>query len=215
MRGYKAAQQRFDEDSAGPFKRLKIDKDGEFAEVRILQAPDDWVSFYIHDKFKVLKSTRCLAPNDRDASVCPLCDADAPRKLRLFIPVRVRGDQDENRVQIIEYGSKAFQEVGSQLEELDNDNDILNYDFKIKRKGEKTDTTYKWIRLVKGEGPLTDAEKALEIPNVDALWPLADPAMMAERVKQFKQAAAAEPIRREEEDDAPVSRSARSNTSRF
>jgi hypothetical protein len=202
MRGYKAAQEYHKNNTGLGYMPFKLEKDGESAVVRVLQPQDEWVCLAIHQDFnKGLKSTRCLSETlEKDPDKCPLCLCEAKRSVKTFIPVRVRGDQNESRVQVIEYGRNALEEVVSQIEELPAGTDITNFDFKIKRKGLKLDTTYKWIAQNDTKGALGEAEKALEIPDMEELLP-ADLLLATQRVKAYINSSTVTPVARDEDED--------------
>lgn len=185
MKGFGAAKEFHDENSGLPYIAFKI-KEGEKAPddakmVRVLALTDEdesrpempvIQSLVMHTKYKVLNPTRCLAGDalKPDPDKCPLCRVKAPRTLRTFIPVRVRGSKD-GEVQIIEYGRNNVQEVAALLSELEN-GDITSTDFKIKRIGAKKDTKYKWFISHRTERPLDEEELALEIPDISELIPM-------------------------------------------
>jgi hypothetical protein len=193
MRGYQAAASYHEENTGLPFQRFILKGDGDFAEVRVLQTPDEWVSLFIHSVFNKLKSTRCPSDGGKDGTICPLCAVDAPRSLRTFIPVRVIGEADLTKVHVIEYGRDNLSEVVSQIEELPEDSDVTHYDFKIKRKGKDKDTTYKWHLVPNSDSELSEAQLALEVPDMEELWPVPELDVLQARAKEFKQAGAVTP----------------------
>lgn len=210
MRGFDSAKDYHVNNTGLPYKVFKLEKDGQFSIVRVLQSPSEWVSIFFHNKFNVLKRTRCLAVDGpKDGAVCPLCAAGAPRSLKTFIPVRVRAD-DQDRAQFIEYGRDALQEVIAQLDELKDNGEepdaIMNRDYKVKRMGTKTDTSYKWMVVAKSEKPLTAAEKKIEILDLEKEIPLPDAKLMEERVAEWNKNAQVEEATESDEPKAKDSR---------
>ena len=184
MKGFKAASHFHEENSGLPYLAFKIEEGKKAPDdakiVRVLASTDEdndldlpvIASIVMHQKFKVLNSTPCLAQDSLkpEPDICPLCRVKAPRTLRTFIPVRVRGSK-KDEVHIIEYGRNNIQEVSSLLDELEN-GDITSVDFKIKRLGKGKDTKYKWMIVNNTTRPLSDEEKALEIPDMTELIPM-------------------------------------------
>src|ERR1700722_20699837 len=170
MRGFQNATQHHKDNTGLPYKRFILAKDGDSAEVRVLQNQDEWVSLFFHEEFQKTKRTRCLSEDAaKDVEKCGLCAADVKRKLVTFIPVRVRGDANKEQVQLIEAGREMLNEVVSQIEELPEGTDITFFDFKVKRLGDKLDTKYKWICQAGTKHVLDEDEAALEIPNIEDL----------------------------------------------
>jgi hypothetical protein len=195
-KGYKAAQTFHEENTGLGYTPFTLKKDGDQAVVRILQSQDDWVNLYIHTAFKKIKGpTRCAAQwVDRDGqqvedkSTCPLCLDDIRRTMRTYIPVRVRGDSNEKRVQILNYGREGLQELISQIEELKEDQDITYFDFKVKRKGNDLDTKYFWVKDYETKRPLSEDERALEVPDMEVVMPVLDEHELIFRAKQVSDA---------------------------
>lgn len=191
MRGFKNIQKYNEENTGLPYKLFQLKKDGDFAVVRILQDPEEWVGLQMHQVFGKLRATRCTSDYAKDPDNCPLCAADVPRSLRTFIPVRVREDEPEDRVQIIEYGAKALQKVLGWMREIDESYDgasITDFDFKVRRSGTKTDTEYTWVLQPKTQAPLSDEENALEAPDIEELIPVLPEDVLIRRAKEFAQA---------------------------
>jgi hypothetical protein len=204
MRGFEKATQHHKENTGLPYKRFILAKDGDAAELRVLQNQDDWVSIFFHEEFGQTKRTRCLSDDTaKNVDTCGLCADDIKRRLITFIPVRVRGDLNEAQVQFIEAGREVLNEVVSQIEELPEGTDITFFDFKVKRSGVKLETKYKWICQPATKHPLNAAEVALVVPDLETLLPLPDELTVAQRLKQHHQA----------EDVAPVE--AKTGKSRF
>ncbi len=195
MRGYTAANQHHKENTGLPYKPFKLEKSGDFAEVRVLQSQDEWLSLFFHQVFGKLKRTRCSSEDSaKNPEICGLCAVEAPRKLVTFIPVRVRGDEEEDRVQLIEAGRDTLNEIVSQIEELPEGADITTYDFKVKRAGEKLDTKYKWHLQASTKRPLDEREAALPIPNVEEMIEVPDELTLVQRIKQYRQAEDVKPV---------------------
>jgi hypothetical protein len=186
MRGYRSAKEFHDNNTGLGYTPFRLKKDGDFAVVRPLQSEEEWVSLFLHADFnKGLKTTRCLSETvDKDPTTCPLCAVEAKRSLKTYIPVRVRGDNPETRVQVIEYGREALSEVFSQIEELPAGTDVTCFDFKIKRKGTGLETSYKWIAQSETKRPLDDEEKALQVPDMEETVPV-DAGSAAARAQQY------------------------------
>jgi hypothetical protein len=143
-------------------------------------------SLFIHNQFKVINSTRCTSNDvEPDKEKCPLCRVGVPRSLKTYIPVRVRGDEKVDRVQIIEYGRNHLSEVQSFIEELPNA-DITATDIKIKRSGKKTNTEYKWYVVPKSDRPLDEDELALEIPDMEAIIPIREVLDLEKRAAEWE-----------------------------
>ncbi len=187
MRGFNEALQFHKENTGLAYALVRLKKSGDSAEVRVLQPEDEWVSLFIHQEFQKLKQTRCASDGQKDANACPLCALDAKRRLRTFIPVRLRGDTEEDRVQFVEAGRNTLTEIVSQIEELPEGTSITSYDWKIKRIGEDFDTEYKWHVKSDTKRPLDDREKALVIPNIEELIELPDDVTMQQRAKSYRQ----------------------------
>jgi len=141
-----------------------------------------------------IKATRCASDKERDIALCALCAQDAPRSLRTYIPVRVRGEDDMTKVHVIEYGRDNLSEVINQIEELPEGSNITEFDFKVKRKGTGTDTIYKWVRLSTAPDELSAGHKALVIPDIEALIPVPEQEQIDVRAKQYAQASTAAPV---------------------
>lgn len=210
MRGLKQTQQYHDEHTGLAYDPFKIKPGEEPKVIRVLalaepdeNQPDRPViqSLFIHNKFRIINSTRCLTQEDEaDPTICPLCRVNCPRSLRTFIPVRVRKDEKKDRVQMIEYGRNALAEVQSCIEEMPN-GDITMSDIKIKRIGEKKSTQYKWIIVSNTERPLAEAELALEVPDIGEDFPIKDDSEVEKIAMQFERSTKAKKV---DDDDAPA-----------
>jgi len=195
MRGLKQTQQYHEEHTGlayDPFK-IKAGEEPKVVRVLALAEPDDnqpdrpvIQSLFIHNKFRVINSTRCLTQEDEaDPTLCPLCRVNCPRSLRTFIPVRVRADEKKDRVQMIEYGRNALAEVQSCIEEMQN-GDITICDIKIKRIGKEKKTQYKWILLANTERGLNEAELSLKVPDIGEDFPIKDESEIEKIAMQFE-----------------------------
>lgn len=195
-KGYKAAQEFHENNTGMPYAPFKLPKSGDALEVRVLQHQDEWENLNIHAQHQKVKPTRCASDGAKDASKCALCAMDVPRSLKTYIPVRVRGDEDTERVQVIVYGREGLQEVINQIEELPEGVDITHYDFKVKRVGEKLDTKYKWFIQAETKSPLSEDERSLEVPDIGSLIAVPDELELVRRAKGFRDAesASATPI---------------------
>jgi len=197
-RGYLAAQRVFEENTGMGYTPFKM-KDKETKQVRVLQSEHEWVQLFIHADFKKgLKSTRCAAAisteNDvqvEDRSTCPLCMAEAPRSPKTYIPVRVRGDENPARVQVIVYGRDHFQQVVNQIENLPEGSHMTDFDFKIVRKGDDLNTTYFWniVADPKFNRPLDEKEAALEVPDMEETIVILEEGVLINRAQAFTDAA--------------------------
>jgi hypothetical protein len=221
VRGLKKIGKFHEENTGLPYHPFKIKddlpKDKQFAKVRVLaHAEPDYddeggeidngkpviQAIFMHQAFRVVNSTRCVN-NDSAQPVpeeCPLCRVKCPRSLRTFIPVRVRNDEDEKRVQIIEYGRNHLTEVQNFIEERE-DADITGVDIKIKRIGKKKDTEYRWTPILGTERPLDEQELALEIPDMLALIPVKEESELEKRAMEFERAMKAKKVKGEDADD--------------
>lgn len=198
-RGFKQIKKYNDENTGLPFKLFQLKEEGQQAVVRILT--EDVVGLQIHQEFQKLRPTRCVSEAAKDPDNCPLCRVGATRSMRTFIPVRVRGDEDESRVQIIEYGAKALNKVTAWIDEIEEeypDNNITHFDFKVKRLGTKKDTEYSWTLVPKEQPrPLTEEEAALEVPDIDKLIPVLGEEILEKRAREYAQAGDVTPVERE------------------
>lgn len=201
-RGYLAAQRIHEQNTGMGYTPFKV-KAGEVKQVRILQSETDWLTLFIHQKYPTLKQCRCAAAvsieNDQeveDRSVCPLCMVEAPRTSRVFIPVRVRRDEDTSRVQIISYGRDHFAQLINQIENLPNGKTMTDFDFKVSRKGDKLDTVYFWNLVADPEfqRPLNDSELALKIPNIEEVMPILEESILIRRAQVFSEAGDVQPV---------------------
>jgi hypothetical protein len=177
MKGLNAAKEFHDNNTGMPYLMFKIE-DGlkppaNAKIVRVLQGVEELTSLVIHTKFKVLNPIRCKSESLKpDPDICELCKVKAPRTLKTYIPVRVRGNKNKDEVHVIEYGRNNVQQVQSVLEEAGTDGDLTGCDFKIKREGSKKDTKYMWFVVPNSYRPLTDEEKDLEVPDIAVLIPI-------------------------------------------
>lgn len=209
MRGLKQTQQYHDEHTGLAYDPFKIKAGEEPKSVRVLALaePDDEKpnrpviqSLFIHNKFRVINSTRCLTQEDEaDPTLCPLCRVNCPRSLRTFIPVRVRNDEKKDRVQMIEYGRNALAEVQSCIEEMPN-GDITMCDIKIKRIGKEKQTQYKWILQPSTQRELSEAELALVVPDIGEDFPIKDESELEKIAMQFERSSGAKRVN--DDDDA-------------
>lgn len=204
MKGLASAQEFHAENSGMPYLPFKIEEgakpplDSRIVRVLALtnadpERPEIPVieSYVMHQKFKILNSTRCAAGDSLkpDPDKCPLCRVKAPRTLRTFIPVRIRGAKGDD-VHVIEYGRNNVQEVVALLEEVEG-GDITSFDFKIKRTGSKKDTKYKWYIVQKTDRPLNEEELALEVPNIDELVPIKEEHELETKAMEWERSAGA------------------------
>jgi hypothetical protein len=205
MRGINKAKQVHEDNTGLPYKALQIKDNGGTAEVRILQPQDEWVSLFFHQKYQVLKRTRCASEDSAKSDDCPLCVAGAPRQLKTFIPVRVRGDAEQERVQIVEAGNETLNEIIFQIEDLPEDTDVTYFDFKIKRVGVGLDTKYKCATKNGTKRPLDKDEQALTIPDIETLVPVPDELKLIQRTKEFTQASSVTPTEEGEKEGSKSS----------
>lgn len=188
-KGYQAAKKFHDENTGMPYSPIKI-KDGQTLTIRILQSEDEWVSLYFHEVVNKLKRTRCASETPSpDAEKCALCAHDAPRRYRTFIPMRVRGDENLERVVFQEVGREGLAMYINQIEELPEGKNMTMYDWKLKRTGEKLSTTYHIIKVEDPETqrPLNDAEKSLNVPNLEELYVVPDAATILARAMSYSE----------------------------
>ena len=202
-KGYAAAQKYHEENNGMGYTPFNLKKDGESAVVRILQPQTEWENLMIHSAFGKLKGpTRCGAQwmteangvESEDLTTCALCVAGVKRSMKTYIPVRVRGDSDESRVQIITYGRNALTEVINQIEELKDEQDMTWFDFKIKRKGSGLDTVYFWLKDGDTKRPLSEVEQKLVIPDINEVVVIPDEGQMKLRAQQVIAAESAAPV---------------------
>lgn len=202
-RGYQVAKTFHEENNGLGYTPFTLKKDKDQSVVRVLQHQDQWVNLYMHQAYKKIKApTRCSASwttDERNISVedrsgCPMCMAEVPRTMKTYIPVRVRGDENEQRVQTIVYGRDGLQELINQIEELPSEADITTYDFKIKRQGEGLDTKYFWMRQEETKRPLNDAEMKLEVPDMEEVISLLDEGQLLNRAQQYIAAESAQAV---------------------
>lgn len=169
-RGVDAAKTFHDENTGLPYKPFVLKDDGDLATIRVLQPQSEWISMFMHrDWGSKISPTRCADQADEpDMEACFLCAQGIPRQLRTYIPIRKRGDTANDIVRVIDYGRDNLAEVLNQIEELPKDTDVTMLDFKVKRQGKKTDTKYRWIPAGNNR-LLEEAEKSLEIPDINDL----------------------------------------------
>lgn len=192
--GLSEAKEWHDSNTGMPFTPFKIEKDGGSEIVRVLIPANEIESLYIHREFHKLNPTRCAAPADSpDETACPLCAVKAPRSLRTYIPVRVRGDKKTDRVQWIEYGRDMLQTVIAMLENIP-EGDLTGVDIKIQRVGSKLDTKYMWYAQMSNIRPLDDAEKKLYLEPMDMIWPVKDQDDLEKRAMEYSRATGAAPV---------------------
>jgi len=202
-RGLQAAMRMHEENSGMGYTPFKIEKDKGTEQVRVLRVPDEWVSLWIHNVWEKVKPTRCAATEQQidgetkeDRKTCPLCMMDIPRSVKTYIPVRVRGDDHSDRVQMIVYGRDHFAQVANVLDNLPQGKDITMFDIKIVRKGEKLNTTYFWNVVADPDlaRPLNEAELELVIPDMEELIEVKEEHELLRRANGFAQAEAATPV---------------------
>jgi hypothetical protein len=183
IRGIAAAAKYHDEHTGLDYNPFRLKAENDFKVVRPLQTQDEWVSLFMHNDFKLKTgSFRCAADGEEpDMEACIGCAHGVKRSLRTFIPVRVRQDDNQKRVWVIEYGRNGLLEVMNFIEEHCEDvkGGVTGLDVKIKRQGTGTDTVYRWIYSSNNTRPLNDDEKALEVPNMDELITIPDDARVA------------------------------------
>ncbi len=201
-RGYLAAQRVHEENTGMGYTPFKM-KDKETKQVRFLQDETQWVTLFMHSDYPKLKPTRCAAKEIvengeaiYDRSTCPLCMAEITRSPRTFLPVRVRGDDNESRVQVINYGRDHFAQVINQIENLPDGTHMTEFDFKVVRKGDDLNTTYFWNMVPdpKYNRPLDDKEKALDVPDMEELIPILDEAVLIKRAQNYADGQSATPV---------------------
>jgi len=200
-RGYLATQKYNAENTGMGYTPFTIKKDGEKRQVRILQHELEWVNLHMHSAWKIVKPTRCAAPRTmeddvevEDRSQCPLCNAECPRSPKVCIPVRVRGDEDASRVQIIMYGRDHFAMVADAIEHLPEGKSMTDYDFEIKRVGSDTNTKYFWYRTETEQRPLNEAELKLEVPDMEEIVPILEEHVLLRRAKDYLDSEDAAPV---------------------
>jgi hypothetical protein len=238
MRGLKTINKYHEENTGLPYFPFKIKEGAKEKTVRVrvlakanydyddggnILNPEANVvqALFMHQKFKVLNPTRCVSDDIEPVpGACPLCRVKAPRSLRTYIPVRVRGDDNKTRVQIIEYGRDNLNEVQNFIEEYAPHGDITQIDVKIKRMGVGKDTEYRWLPAG-DERELDSDELELEIPNMDEIVPIKDELELEKRAIDFERYMEAQERKErrdaeddddeDEEEERPARRSARSN----
>jgi hypothetical protein len=202
-RGLQAAMRMNEENSGLGYTPFKIEKDKGAEQVRILQPYDEWVSLWIHNVWEKVKPTRCGATEEQidgeireNRKTCPLCMMDIPRSVKTYIPVRVRGDDNSERVQIIVYGRDHLAQVSNVIDNLPEGKDITMFDFKIVRKGEKLNTTYFWNVAADADlvRPLNEAERSLVIPDMEELIVVKEEHELLRRANGFAQSESATPV---------------------
>lgn len=204
-RGLDVTRKFHDENTGAPYKTVMIKEAGQFVCVRVLQKEDLWVSLFMHRDWSTkVPSTRCVEQTDEpDMEKCELCAHDIGRQLRTFIPVRVRGDENQGRVQFFDYGRDNLAEVVNQLEELGKDQSITDIDFKVKRQGKGVDTKYRWVPSGENDRPLNESELALVVPDLAELIPIPSEAKVRALVRKFTAGASSTDDETEEEDEKP------------
>lgn len=202
-RGFEKAQKFHDENTGMGYTPFSLPKDKDTKQVRILQPETEWVNLQIHGVYQKVKETRCAATivtedneEKEDRSTCPMCMADVPRKMSTYIPVRVRGDENSDRVQVIRYGRDGLAQVINQIENLPEGKNMTEFDFKITRKGEKLDTVYFWNSVADADlaRPLNEAETALIVPNMEEIVPFVEEAQMLRRAQGHTDAESVAPV---------------------
>jgi hypothetical protein len=183
IRGMAAAAKYHDEHTGLDYNPFRLKDENDFKVVRPLQTQDEWVSLFMHTDFNLkLGSFRCGAEGEEpDMEACIGCAHGVKRSLRTYIPVRVRQDDNQKRVWVIEYGRNGLLEVMNFIEEHCEDvkGGVTGLDVKIKRQGKGTDTKYRWIYTSNNTRPLNDDELALEVPDMDAILGIPDDARVA------------------------------------
>jgi hypothetical protein len=167
---------------------LKLPDQGSKAKVRFLAQAEPKVdpetnqqiieegvryvqTLYHHSKFKVMDE-RCLAEEDAaDPMACPLCRVQAPRTAKTYLPVRERGDTQQDRVKWFVIGREALQTLISVLGVIPN-GDLTGIDFIIMREGVQLKTRYGFYPQNDTTRPLDAKELALQFPNPDDMIPM-------------------------------------------
>ena len=208
MKGLKPAREMHAESGGGFYKNFKLEKSGQSAVVRVLQPETEWHSFHIHQlwdnvtrKFLV-KPTRCPSETaKRDPENCALCALgdQVQRQFKTYIPVVVRQAKDSvseyvPEVSMIVYGAKGLNPVENVIEDLPDDVNITMLDIRIKRMGEDLATQYYWT-AVGSPRALTDAECAMEVPDIEEAWPIATEVELDRTARTFAQTNNVQPIR--------------------
>lgn len=202
-RGYATAQKYHEENTGMGFTPFNLAKDKDSKQIRVLQTELEWVNLFIHNAWQKIKPTRCAATvsveDDKeveDRTTCPLCMAEVPRTLRTYIPVRVRGDENPDRVQVIVYGRDHLAQVINQIENLPEGKHMTDFDFKVTRKGDKLDTVYFWNLVADPDTqrPLNDAELSLVVPQMEEVIPILEEVQLLRRAQDFASAESAAPV---------------------
>lgn len=164
--------------------------DGDAAEVRFVEIDDDFVHSAWHHEVPVEgrawgDMVPCIAQDEdgnHTTDDCPGCEADLPMKFKGYIGLIWRdgpvyktdekgkvvkdnlGDpvvlDRKDQIAVWSSGPRLFENLGEIHEAY---NGIGSRDFKVKRKGVKTDTTYTIVPadIDGGKQPLSDADKKL------------------------------------------------------
>lgn len=132
-------------------------KDGEDIPVRVLSI-NDYVEYKAHGSFEhKIYTQACVAPLGED---CPLCraaksgiegfDALYPKKRYLFAFV----DLTDGTTRVWDCSKNQAKDMLSQIKEYEDSLDEVA--FKLKRTGNKTDTSYKLNPILKMKGAIAD-----------------------------------------------------------
>jgi hypothetical protein len=195
-KGLATALKYHEERTVMPYRPFKIKAKGDPVVGRCLQDADDLVSLFMHNKYKVLNTTRCAHDEDSpNGTLCALCRVKCPRSLRTFIPFFVRPNQKntlyeklddpQDRLTIIEYGARALEEVAGFISEY---GELTQSDVKIKRVGEEKATQYKWYPVRGSERPLNAEERALVVPDLTELIQIKEGDELEKLAMQFERA---------------------------
>ena len=185
--GLKKAVEFYEENTGTlPYAPFQLKKSGDKAKVRFLAGtpPEDEQGnqifedgkryipiLYWHRKFKVIDE-RCAVDQDKaDPNLCPLCRVHAPRSIKVFIPLRERGDTVADRVKWWVCSAETTRSIASMQEELPG-HDLTAIDFIVKRVGDGTSTKYELYPQEGTRGPLGAKELALEFQDPDELIPI-------------------------------------------
>lgn len=211
-RGLATAQKYHEERNVMPYRPFKIKAKGDPVVGRCLQDADDLISLFMHNKFKVLNTTRCTHDEDSpNGELCPLCRVKCPRSLRTYIPFYVRPNQKntlyeklddpQDRITVIEYGARALEEVAGYISEY---GELTQSDVKIKRVGEEKATQYKWYPVRGSERPLNADELALEVPDLNEIIAIKDDSELEKLAMQFERSDTVAPVESSTEEDDEI-----------
>lgn len=131
-------------------------KPGETKLIRIITPLDQMISIYEHmEQFGgAWRVIPCLGKDE-----CPLCQHGQRASLKIYFLVI---DRSDNKIKLF----KASKTVGLQLVGLVEEyGDITKFDLKIKRQGEKQNTTYQFFPQKESE---VDLSEYGEIPEIES-----------------------------------------------